>query len=61
MHWGHSSRNDQREHMLHARYQCIKPRYPYFWNEMLKIPDEVKQSFTEKHKAHIYEMFGKPL
>ncbi len=58
MHMAWSAAGKEREHALHARYDCVKPRYPSFWTGKITISEEVKERLTPKHKAHMYEMFS---
>ncbi len=56
--WAFTATGTERENFVHARYECVMSRYPYFWNGLIEVSPEVKQRLTEKHRAHLMEMFG---
>jgi hypothetical protein len=46
---------------LHARYDCIVQRYPFFSVHLIKIPAVTRHFLAEVHKQWLYEQFGYPL
>ena len=58
MSFAYSAVGTEREHYMHARYECIMIRYPYFWMGLIHVAEEEKRRLTDKHRAHMMHMFG---
>ena len=46
-----SNKESTRYH--HADPKCIMPRFPYFTNDYIEIPSEVRNSLQESHKVYM--------
>ena len=46
-----SNKESTRYH--HAESKCIMPRFPYFTNDYIEIPSEVRNSLQESHKVYM--------
>ena len=44
--------------LTHARYSCVKNRYPYFSTSLLQIDAQTRQQLTFEHTRHLWEQLG---
>lgn len=53
-----SSTDKEASHFYHADPGCVQPRFPYFSNAYIQIPQEVENLLSESHKSHLKNMFS---
>lgn len=41
----------------HADANCMKKRFPYFCNQYIEVPADVKDKLSKSHKDHLYSQF----
>ena len=49
--------NREATRYYHADYNCVKARFPYFTNDYIEIPPDVRAILRESHKDHLREHF----
>ena len=50
--------NSMYDAYIHAKFSCVKERYPYFWLGLLEVNAETKTKLTDQHREKLLEQFG---